>query len=133
MRGCREAGQRARAAVDAAVQARALLLHAEDRLQPANVARLERRQAVRVQLRNTGPFATVDVDARTRMTLLENFQYSQYYLKVLSINSGLVALKKFRPTTSLSGSLRRPLNRVIVLLEPGGSQSIRGPCSESHE
>ena len=67
MRGCREAGQRARAAIDAAVQARALLLHAEDRLQPANVARLERHQAVRVRLRNMGPFATKDVDTRAKL------------------------------------------------------------------
>jgi hypothetical protein len=42
------------------------------------------------------------------------------------MSSGVVALEKLRPMTSMSGSLRNALKRVIVFPEPGGLRSIRG-------
>src|SRR5689334_14323867 len=54
------------------------------------------------------------------MTPLRVFLYSQYCSKVLMSKSGVVALEKLRPTTSMLGSLRRALNSVMVLPEPGG-------------
>src|ERR1700692_3859656 len=62
------------------------------------------------------------------MTPLGVFRYSQYCSKVFKINSGVVALEKLSPTTSMSGSFRRALNSVIVLPEPGGPPSISGLC-----
>src|SRR5258707_15871435 len=67
------------------------------------------------------------------MTPLGVFRYSQYCSNVLRISSGVVALEKLRPTTSMSGNLRRALNKVMVLPDPGGPHSISGLCSDSQE
>ena len=53
--------------------------------------------------------------------------------KILTRRSGVVALEKFRPTTSMFGSLRSALNNVIVLPEPGGPQRSSGLCSARNE
>ena len=45
----------------------------------------------------------------------------------------VLALEKLRPTTSMLGSFRSALKRVIVLPEPGGPQRSRGLCSASQE
>ena len=80
------------------------------------------------KMTSQGPICT---GART--TPLGVFVYSQYCSKVFKISSGVVALEKLRPTTSMPGSLRRAPKRVTVFPEPGGPQRMRGLCSDNHE
>ena len=61
------------------------------------------------------------------------FRYSQYWSNVLISRSGVVALEKLSPTTSILGNLRKALKRVMVLPDPGGPHKISGLCSASQE